>query len=137
MSCAPPGTKGKGRWPGRSSSSSVTAAGGGCRGPRNTAASGAPRSIRGSSSTNWRAPVRPLTVTTVAPAIMRVGTEKQKQTWLPRIKAAEVEFALGYSEPEAGTDLAAVRTRATLDGDTWVVNGQKMWNTMAHMATHN
>jgi len=83
------------------------------------------------------APMLPLTVTSVAPTIMRVGTEQQKQTWLPRIKDASVEFALGYSEPEAGTDLAALRARATLDGDTWVVNGLKMWNTMAHMATHN
>jgi alkylation response protein AidB-like acyl-CoA dehydrogenase len=83
------------------------------------------------------APMLPLTVTSVAPTIMRVGTEEQKRHWLPRIQAAEVEFALGYSEPEAGTDLAALRTRAVLDGDTWVVNGQKMWNTMAHMATHN
>jgi alkylation response protein AidB-like acyl-CoA dehydrogenase len=83
------------------------------------------------------APMLPLTVTSVAPTIMRVGTEEQKRCWLPRIKAAEVDFALGYSEPEAGTDLAAVRTRAVLDGDTWVVTGHKMWNTMAHMATHN
>ena len=63
------------------------------------------------------APMLPLTVTSVAPTIMRVGSEEQKQHWLPRIKAAEVEFALGYSEPEAGTDLAALRTRAVLDGD--------------------
>ena len=83
------------------------------------------------------APMLPLTVTSVAPTIMRVGTEEQKRYWLPRIKAAEVDFALGYSEPEAGTDLAALRTRAVLDGDTWVVAGQKMWNTMAHLATHN
>ena len=83
------------------------------------------------------APMLPLTITSVAPTIMRIGTEAQKQTWLPRIMAAEVEFALGYSEPEAGTDLAALRTRAELDGDTWVINGQKMWNTMAHTATHN
>ncbi|HVM96699.1 MAG TPA: acyl-CoA dehydrogenase family protein [Candidatus Acidoferrales bacterium] len=83
------------------------------------------------------APMLPLTVTSVAPTIMRIGTEEQKKEWLPRIKAAEVEFALGYSEPEAGTDLAALRTRAVLDGDTWVINGQKMWNTMAHTATHN
>ena len=83
------------------------------------------------------APMLPLTVTSVAPTLMRVGSEAQKQYWLPKIKAAEVDFALGYSEPEAGTDLAALRTRAVLDGDTWVVNGQKMWNTMAHTATHN
>jgi len=83
------------------------------------------------------APMLPLTVTSVAPTIMRIGTEEQKQQWLPRIKNAEVEFALGYSEPEAGTDLAALRTRAVLDGDEWVVSGQKMWNTMAHTASHN
>ncbi len=83
------------------------------------------------------APMLPLTVTSVAPTIMRVGSEAQKQYWLPRIQAAEVDFALGYSEPEAGTDLAALRTRAVLDGDSWVVTGQKMWNTMAHTATHN
>jgi alkylation response protein AidB-like acyl-CoA dehydrogenase len=83
------------------------------------------------------APMLPLTVTSVAPTIMRVGSEAQKRAWLPGIQQAEVEFALGYSEPEAGTDLAALRTRAELDGDTWVINGQKMWNTMAHTATHN
>ncbi|GIW43597.1 MAG: acyl-CoA dehydrogenase [Candidatus Binatia bacterium] len=83
------------------------------------------------------APMLPLTVTSVAPTIMRVGTEEQKKYWLPKIQNAEVEFALGYSEPEAGTDLAALRTRAVLDGDHWIINGQKMWNTMAHMATHN
>lgn len=83
------------------------------------------------------APMLPLTVTSVAPTIMRVGTEEQKRYWLPKIQNAEVEFALGYSEPEAGTDLAALRTRAVLEGDYWVVNGQKMWNTMAHTATHN
>ncbi len=83
------------------------------------------------------APMLPLTVTSVAPTIMRVGSEAQKQMWLPRIKAAEVEFALGYSEAEAGTDLAALRTQAVLDGDEWVLNGSKMWNTMAHTANHN
>ncbi len=83
------------------------------------------------------APMLPLTVTSVAPTIMRIGTEEQKREWLPRIKAAEVDFALAYSESEAGTDMAALRTRAVLDGDEWVINGQKMWNTMAHMATHN
>jgi alkylation response protein AidB-like acyl-CoA dehydrogenase len=82
-------------------------------------------------------PMLPLTVTSVAPTIMRVGTEEQKSTWLPRITNAEIDFAVGYSEPEAGTDLASLRTRAELDGDEWVVNGQKMWNTMAHNATHN
>jgi alkylation response protein AidB-like acyl-CoA dehydrogenase len=83
------------------------------------------------------APMLPLTVTSVAPTIMRVGSETQKREWLPRITATEVDFAVAYSEPEAGTDMASLRTRAELDGDAWVINGQKMWNTMAHVATHN
>jgi alkylation response protein AidB-like acyl-CoA dehydrogenase len=83
------------------------------------------------------APMLPLTVTSVAPTIMRVGTEEQKKEWLPRITAAEVHFAVAYSEAEAGTDMASLRTRAERDGDEWVINGHKMWNTMAHMATHN
>ncbi len=83
------------------------------------------------------APMLPLTFTSVAPTILRIGTDQQRQEWLPRIQRGEVDFALGYSESEAGTDLASLRTRADLDGDHWVVNGQKMWNTMAHTATHN
>lgn len=83
------------------------------------------------------APMLPLAVTSVAPTIQRVGSEAQKRQWLPRITAAEIDFAVAYSEPEAGTDMAALRTRAVLDGDSWVISGQKMWNTMAHMATHN
>ena len=83
------------------------------------------------------APMLPLTVTSVAPTIMRVGSEQQKREWLPRITRAEVDFAVAYSESEAGTDMASLRTRAELHGDEWIVNGQKMWNTMAHMATHN
>jgi alkylation response protein AidB-like acyl-CoA dehydrogenase len=83
------------------------------------------------------APMLPLTVTSVAPTIMRIGTEEQRRQWLPKITAAEVDFAVAYSEPDAGTDMASLRTRAVLDGDEWIINGQKMWNTMAHMATHN
>ncbi len=83
------------------------------------------------------APMLPLGITSVAPTIQRVGSEAQKQYWLPRITSAEIDFAVAYSESEAGTDMASLRTRAVLDGDEWVINGQKMWNTMAHMATHN
>ena len=83
------------------------------------------------------APMLPLTVTSVAPTIMRIGSEDQKREWLPRIQAGEIEFALGYSEAAAGTDLASLETRADLEGDEWVVRGAKMWNTMAHHATHN
>src|SRR5439155_14242079 len=83
------------------------------------------------------APGMRLSITSVAPTIRRVGTEAQKQRWLRPILHGDIEFAIGYSEPDAGTDLAALKTRAVLDGDEWVVNGQKIWNTMAHTATHN
>ena len=83
------------------------------------------------------APSMQLSVTSVAPTIIRLGTEAQKQYWLPRIMRGEVDFALGYSESRAGSDLASLETRAVLDGDEWVINGQKMWNTGAHTATHN
>jgi alkylation response protein AidB-like acyl-CoA dehydrogenase len=83
------------------------------------------------------APAMRLTITSVAPTILRAGTEAQKRQWLPPILRGEVDFAVAYSEPDAGTDLAALTTRAVLDGDEWVINGQKMWNTGAHTATHD
>jgi len=83
------------------------------------------------------APGMRLSITSVAPTILRVGTEAQRQRWIPSILRGEVDFAIGYSEPDAGTDLAALKTRAVLDGDEWVINGQKIWNTGAHTATHN
>ena len=83
------------------------------------------------------APAVQLTIRSVAPTILRAGSEEQKARWLPPILRGEVEFAVAYSEPDAGTDLAALKTRAVLDGDHWVINGQKMWNTGAHTATHN
>jgi alkylation response protein AidB-like acyl-CoA dehydrogenase len=83
------------------------------------------------------APAMRLAITSVAPTIFRVGTEEQKTSWLPKILRGEVDFAVAYSESEAGTDVANLKTRAVLDGDTWVVNGQKMWNTGAHTASHN
>ncbi|MGH7804385.1 MAG: acyl-CoA dehydrogenase family protein, partial [Candidatus Binatia bacterium] len=82
------------------------------------------------------APYLSLTYTSVGPTILRVGSDEQKREWLPRITAGELEFALGYSEPDAGSDLANLKTRCELDGDEWVINGQKMWNTGAHTATH-
>jgi alkylation response protein AidB-like acyl-CoA dehydrogenase len=78
-----------------------------------------------------------LSVTSVAPTILREGTEEQKAKWLQPILHGEYDFAVAYSEPSAGTDLAALTTHAELDGDEWVVNGQKIWNTGAHTATHN
>jgi alkylation response protein AidB-like acyl-CoA dehydrogenase len=77
-----------------------------------------------------------LTATMLAPVIIRYGSTANKDDWLPGIKQGTTRFALGYSEPDAGTDLAALRTRATLDGDEWVINGQKSWNSHAHTATH-
>ncbi|MEZ0580770.1 acyl-CoA dehydrogenase [Nocardioides sp. MH1] len=77
-----------------------------------------------------------VTLQTVGPTLIRYGTEKQKELFLPRILAGDVHFAIGYSEPDAGTDLASLRTTARLDGDHYVVNGQKMWTTGGHQADY-
>jgi 3-oxocholest-4-en-26-oyl-CoA dehydrogenase alpha subunit len=82
------------------------------------------------------APVPFLTINTVGPTIMRFGTEEQKSFFLPRIASGELHFAIGYSEPGAGTDLAALRTRAVRDGDEWVINGQKMWTSLIQYADY-
>jgi alkylation response protein AidB-like acyl-CoA dehydrogenase len=65
----------------------------------------------------------------VAHALFAHGTKAQQDEWLTAIRRGERTFALGYSEPEAGSDLAALRTRAVRDGNDWVVNGQKLWST--------
>jgi alkylation response protein AidB-like acyl-CoA dehydrogenase len=81
-------------------------------------------------------PVPFLTVNTVGPTIMRYGTEEQKAFYLPKIAAGELHFSIGYSEPEAGTDLASLRTRAVRDGDEYVVTGQKMWTSLIEYADY-
>jgi alkylation response protein AidB-like acyl-CoA dehydrogenase len=81
-------------------------------------------------------PVPFLTINTVGPTIMRFGTGEQKAFYLPRIAAGEVHFAIGYSEPEAGTDLASLRTRAVRDGQDYVINGQKMWTSLIQYADY-
>src|SRR5262252_2802370 len=81
-------------------------------------------------------PVPFLTINTVGPTIMRFGTPEQKAHYLPRIAAGEIHFSIGYSEPEAGTDLAGLRTRAVRDGDEYVVNGQKMWTSLISCADY-
>jgi 3-oxocholest-4-en-26-oyl-CoA dehydrogenase alpha subunit len=80
------------------------------------------------------APVPLLTINTVGPTIMRFGTDEQKSRFLPGILAGELNFSIGYSEPGAGTDLAALRTRAVRDGDTYVINGQKIFTSLADHA---
>ncbi len=68
----------------------------------------------------------------VGPALIHLGTEEQKQEYLPRITGADDVWCTLYSEPGAGSDLAALQTRAVLDGDEWVINGQKIWTSGAH-----
>ena len=68
------------------------------------------------------------------PLICRFGTEEQRQRFVPAICRAEVFFCIGMSEPDSGSDLASVRTRATPDGDGWRLNGRKIWTTRAHKA---
>ncbi|MGW4328585.1 acyl-CoA dehydrogenase family protein [Nocardia sp. NPDC004573] len=80
-------------------------------------------------------PLPLVTLLTVGPTLQQFGTDEQKQRFLPGILAGDIHFAIGYSEPEAGTDLAALRTSAVRDesGD-WIVNGQKIFTTGAHEA---
>jgi alkylation response protein AidB-like acyl-CoA dehydrogenase len=74
-------------------------------------------------------PLPLMALNTVGPTIMRYGTAEQKAYFLPRILSGDIDFAIGYSEPDAGTDLAALKTRAVRDGDHYVVNGHKIWTT--------
>jgi alkylation response protein AidB-like acyl-CoA dehydrogenase len=83
-----------------------------------------------------RVPVPFLTINTVGPTIMRFGTPAQKEFYLPKIAAGEIHFSIGYSEPEAGTDLASLRTTAVRDGQEYVINGQKMWTSLIQYADY-
>lgn len=82
------------------------------------------------------APVPMLTINTVAPSIMKFGTDEQKAFFLPKILAGEIHFAIGYTEPDAGTDLAALKTRAVRDGDDYIVTGQKIFTSLASDADY-
>jgi len=77
------------------------------------------------------APIPMLTINTVGPTLMQYGTPEQKEFFLPRISRGEITFCIGYSEPDAGTDLASLTTRAVRDGDEYVINGQKTWTSLA------
>ena len=72
----------------------------------------------------------------IARTLRAVGTEEQKQQFIPPALAGEILFALGYTEPDSGSDVAAAKTRAVRDGDEWVIDGQKMFTTLAHEATY-
>ncbi|MFE9453035.1 acyl-CoA dehydrogenase family protein [Streptomyces sp. NPDC006739] len=80
------------------------------------------------------APVSMVTLNTVGPTLMKYGSERQKDRFLPRILGGELVFAIGYSEPSAGTDLASLRTRAVREGDGWRIDGQKVFTSGAQHA---
>lgn len=82
------------------------------------------------------APVPLLTINTVGPTIMRFGTDEQRQRFLPGILNGDLAFAIGYTEPGSGTDLASLRTQAVRDGDEYVINGQKVFTSLADQSDY-
>ncbi len=81
-------------------------------------------------------PLPAVTLQTVGPTLMARGSQEQRDFFLPKILAGELHFAIGYTEPGSGTDLASLTTRAELDGDTYIVNGQKTFTTGGHDADY-
>jgi len=75
-------------------------------------------------------------ITQVGPILMKFGTRAQQEHYLPRSLSGEYIWCQGYSEPNAGSDLAALQTSAVIDGDAFVINGQKIWTSLAHDASH-
>ncbi|MCC6766738.1 MAG: acyl-CoA dehydrogenase family protein [Deltaproteobacteria bacterium] len=87
---------------------------------------------------SWRAlaPIPALTINAIAHTIMAYGSDEQKRFFLPRILKGALHFAVGYTEPQAGTDLASLKTRAVRDGDEWVISGQKIYTSLAGYADY-
>ena len=87
---------------------------------------------------SWRAraPVPALTINTVARTLMEFGTAEQREFFLPMILRGECHFSIGYTEANAGTDLASLQTRAVRDGDDWVIDGQKIYTSLAGYADY-
>jgi alkylation response protein AidB-like acyl-CoA dehydrogenase len=83
-----------------------------------------------------RAPLPVLPLNTVGPALMRFGSEEQKNEFLPRILKGEMEISIGYTEAEAGTDLASLKTTAVRDGDYYIINGAKVFTSLAHVSDY-
>jgi alkylation response protein AidB-like acyl-CoA dehydrogenase len=81
-----------------------------------------------------RPPLRGMGLNMLGPVLLEYGTEEQRQTHLPKIIRGEIRWCQGYSEPEAGSDLASLRTRAVLQGDHFLVNGHKIWTSNAHLS---
>lgn len=82
------------------------------------------------------APYGTTATTIVAPTLLRYGSDDLKQRFLPRISSGEIDFSLGYSEPNAGTDLASLQIQATRDGDEYVINGTKLYTSLAHKSDY-
>ena len=81
-------------------------------------------------------PTGALTLSSAGPTLMRVGSEQLKSEYLPKILSGEVEFAIGYTEPNAGSDLASLQTQAVREGDSYLINGRKIYTSAAHHSTH-
>ena len=81
-------------------------------------------------------PIPLLTLNTVGPTLIHFGSDAQKSEFIPKILAGELHFSIGYTEPSAGTDLGSLTTRAVREGDEYVINGGKIWNSYGHMAEY-